>query len=106
MDRLPLTPNGKIDRKALPVPINNNSSETEYIAPSTDVQKLLAELWSTVIHIERVGIYDHFFELGGDSIKAIQVASRLLEAGYKVEIKHLFSHPVIADLCDYVQSVE
>lgn len=106
MDRFPLTPNGKIDRKALPVPINNKSSKTEYFAPSTDVQQLLAELWSTVLQIERVGIYDHFFELGGNSIKAIQVASRLLEAGYKVEIKHFFRHPVIADLCDYVQSVK
>ncbi|WP_289355977.1 non-ribosomal peptide synthetase [Paenibacillus sp. S-12] len=102
LDRMPLTSSGKVDRKALPAPEEGLSAGTEYVAPRTGEEKALVSVWKSVLGAEKIGIFDHFFELGGDSIKAIQVASRLLQAGYKVEIVqhdpvdlHHFNHAVM-----------
>ncbi|MCG7410875.1 non-ribosomal peptide synthase/polyketide synthase, partial [Paenibacillus sp. ACRRX] len=103
LDRLPLTPNGKIDRKGLPTPEGGAYSGMEYTAPRTAAEKVLANVWQTVLNTERVGIMDHFFELGGDSIKSIQVSSRLHQAGYKLEIRDLFKFPTIAQLSPHLQ---
>ncbi|MGG4197323.1 amino acid adenylation domain-containing protein, partial [Paenibacillus jamilae] len=98
LDRMPLTSTGKVDRKALPAPEAGMSAGTEYVAPRTGEEKALVSVWQSVLGVEKIGIQDHFFELGGDSIKAIQVASRLLQAGYKVEMKDLFRYPVVSEL--------
>ncbi|WP_241752459.1 non-ribosomal peptide synthetase, partial [Paenibacillus alvei] len=103
LERLPLTPNGKVDRKALPAPEGGAHTGVEYVAPRTEAEQALAIVWQTVLGVERVGILDHFFELGGDSIKSIQVASRLLQAGYKLEIRDLFKYPTIAQLGSHLQ---
>ncbi|MCC9024179.1 non-ribosomal peptide synthetase [Bacillus nakamurai] len=101
---MPLTSNGKIDRQALPSPLGNLTG-MNYIAPRTKLEKILAAVWESVLGLERVGVSDHFFELGGDSIKSIQVTSNLYEAGYKLEIKHLFKYPTISELVPYVESI-
>ncbi|WP_051240536.1 non-ribosomal peptide synthetase [Paenibacillus alvei] len=98
LDRMPLTSSGKVDRKSLPAPEAGLSTGTEYVAPRTGEEKALVSVWQSVLGVEKIGILDHFFELGGDSIKAIQVASRLLQAGYKVEMKDLFRYPVVSEL--------
>ncbi|WP_211234360.1 non-ribosomal peptide synthase/polyketide synthase, partial [Paenibacillus taiwanensis] len=103
LDRMPLTPNGKIDRKGLPAPEGGVFSGMEYAAPRTAAEQVLASVWQTVLNTERVGIMDHFFELGGDSIKSIQVSSRLHQAGYKLEIRDLFKFPTIAQLSPHLQ---
>lgn len=77
LDALPLTPNGKVDRKALPLP--EQVSDSEYVAPQTATEELVASIWSEVLKVERVGRYDHFFRLGGHSLLATQVLSRLRE---------------------------
>ncbi|MFB6367712.1 amino acid adenylation domain-containing protein, partial [Paenibacillus elgii] len=105
LPRMPLTPNGKIDRKALPAPEGNALGEREYVAPRSETEKALAAVWQSVLSAERVGVTDHFFELGGDSIKSIQVSSRLHQAGYKLEIKDLFKYPTIAQLSLHVQPI-
>ncbi|MFB0847524.1 amino acid adenylation domain-containing protein [Paenibacillus oleatilyticus] len=105
LERMPLTPNGKIDRKALPAPESAMHTRTEYVAPQTDKEKALAAVWQAVLGEERIGVTDHFFELGGDSIKAIQVSSRLHQAGYKLEIRDLFKYPSIAQLSLHIQQV-
>ncbi|CAM4460582.1 non-ribosomal peptide synthetase [Paenibacillus tarimensis] len=102
LECLPLSPNGKIDRKALPTPTSQIDARVEYSAPITPVQELLAEVWQTVLQVDRVGTADHFFELGGDSIKVIQAASMLAESGYEVEVKALFNYPTIAELCEHI----
>ncbi|WP_156897729.1 condensation domain-containing protein, partial [Paenibacillus massiliensis] len=76
-----------------------------YVAPRTAVEQVLAEIWAGVLGMEAIGTQDNFFELGGDSIKALQVSSRLLQAGYRMEMKDLFSHPTVAALSPRVQSV-
>ncbi|NMP07835.1 non-ribosomal peptide synthetase [Paenibacillus polymyxa] len=105
LSRLPLTLNGKVDRRALPAPEPNVDTGMDYVAPETDVQQALAAAWGAILGIQKVGIQDNFFHLGGDSIKAIQVSSRLFQAGYKLEMKDLFKYPTIADLSTYIQPV-
>ncbi|WP_412094192.1 amino acid adenylation domain-containing protein [Bacillus atrophaeus] len=104
LKEMPLTFNGKIDRQALPSP-RENLTGMNYEPPRTELEKILAGVWESVLGAERVGISDHFFELGGDSIKSIQVSSRLYQAGYKFEIKHLFKYPTISELVSYVEPV-
>ncbi|WP_367387461.1 amino acid adenylation domain-containing protein [Bacillus vallismortis] len=101
---MPLTSNGKIDRQALPAPTGNLTGNT-YTAPRTELEKILVGVWESVLGAERVGINDHFFELGGDSIKSIQVTSSLYQSGYKLDIKHLFKHPTIAGLVPFIEPV-
>ncbi|UCH95647.1 MAG: amino acid adenylation domain-containing protein, partial [Candidatus Aminicenantes bacterium] len=104
LDKLPLTPNGKIDRKALPGP-GVKTGQDEYQAPRDDVEEKLAKTWAEVLlgksapeEANPISINDNFFNIGGDSIKAIQVAARLKKFGLKLEIKDLFANPTIKQL--------
>jgi amino acid adenylation domain-containing protein len=85
MDAMPLTPNGKIDRKALPAPDSGRKSrEREFVAPRTDQEKVLAQIWAEVLHLERVGVQDNLFELGADSLHIFQIAARASKAGITI----------------------
>jgi amino acid adenylation domain-containing protein len=99
LDTIPLTPNGKIDRNALPEP--GVSDSREYKAPRTGVEKKLTAAWTDVLGV-KVGIGDSFFHVGGDSIKAIQVAARLRKQDLELKITDLFLHPRIEELANYV----
>ena len=77
---LPTTPNGKLDRKALPAPFHVGTEEQSYEAPRTEMETRLAKIWQEVIGIDRVGIHDNFFEIGGHSLLAVQVVARVKEA--------------------------
>ncbi|WP_327331611.1 non-ribosomal peptide synthetase [Calothrix rhizosoleniae] len=104
LDTLPLTPNGKIDRKALPAP-NLEERENPYIEPGTKIEKTLAEIWCELLLIEKIGINDNFFEIGGDSILSIQVVSRAKNAGIQISAKQIFQHQTIAELARVAGSV-
>lgn len=86
VERLPLTANGKIDVRALPAPdeIPQSSAES-YVAPRTEIEAVLAEIWSEVLRVKRVGVRDNFFELGGHSLFAMQIVSRVRET-FQVEL--------------------
>jgi len=74
LDALPMTPNGKIDRKALPAPFGGiDLVEETYVAPRTEMEQALAAIWQEVLNVERVGIHDNFFDLGGHSLLSMQV---------------------------------
>ncbi|WP_231595047.1 surfactin non-ribosomal peptide synthetase SrfAA, partial [Bacillus sp. JFL15] len=92
MDELPVTANGKIDKKALPAP-DIEAGSAAYKAPETEMETLLSDIWQEVLGLDQIGVSDNFFTLGGDSIKGIQMASRLNQHGYKLEMKDLFQHP-------------
>jgi len=98
LDNMPLTPNGKIDRNALPAPATEPRSLDAEESPRDDRQEMVAAVWKEVLGIQNIGIYDNFFELGGDSIKAIQVSTRLNQLGWKLEVKDLFQFPTIEQL--------
>ncbi|HEX6289539.1 MAG TPA: condensation domain-containing protein, partial [Herpetosiphonaceae bacterium] len=99
LDALPLTPNGKLDRHALPAPgTDRRSAGTDFVAPRTEAEKTLAQIWAAVLRVERVGIHDNFFALGGDSILTIQIIARANQAGLRLSPKHLFQHQTIAQL--------
>jgi len=99
LESLPLTPNGKVDRKALPAPDRDRPElEEAFAAPSTAIEKIMAEIWAQVLGLEQVGIDDNFFELGGDSILSIQVISKANQAGFRITPKQLFQHQTIAQL--------
>ncbi len=93
---IPLTPNGKVDRKALPEPEVNLSVTKEYIAPRTDQEKQLAQIWQQVLGVEKVGIHDDFFELGGHSLLATQVISKIRNTfNNELPLRTLFENSTI-----------
>ncbi|HEY4460886.1 MAG TPA: amino acid adenylation domain-containing protein, partial [Pseudonocardiaceae bacterium] len=100
LDRMPLTSNGKVDRAALPAP----DLSTEYVAPRSPTERVLAEIWATVLGVPLVGRDDSFFALGGDSILSIQVVSRATRAGLPLTPKLLFQHQTIAALAEALGS--
>jgi amino acid adenylation domain-containing protein len=97
MDALPLSPNGKIDRRALPAP--EPGVRDSYVAPRTPVEETLAAIWSEVLGVERVGVHDHFFDLGGYSLLGVRVVARVQEAfGVSIPLHALFQAPTIETL--------
>nr|WP_246276572.1 amino acid adenylation domain-containing protein [Microcoleus asticus] len=104
VDELPLTPNGKVDRKALPAPdAINPQLETTYIAPQTEVEQSIATVWQQVLHLEKVGVDDNFFDLGGHSLLMAQAHSKLREAiDRDVSMIEMFKYPTISSLAKYL----
>ena len=98
LDTLPLTPNGKIDRKALPAPDGEISRENQYVAPRTEVEQILTNIWEELLPVNQISIHDNFFEIGGDSILSIQVVSRAKNAGIILTAKQIFQHQTITEL--------
>ncbi len=103
LEKLPLTANGKVDRKALSAPDGTINAGVEYVAPTNEIEEKLVSIWQEVLAIEKVGINDNFFSLGGDSIKAIQVTSRLYQYNMKLEVKQLFQNQTISKISKYVE---
>lgn len=106
LDRLPLTTQGKVDLRALPEPeIQAGQFAAEYVAPSSAAEEILADIWADVIGLERVGIHDNFFDLGGDSILSLQVISRARQAGLQLSSRLLFVHQTVATLASATGSL-
>ncbi|HKV12758.1 MAG TPA: amino acid adenylation domain-containing protein [Thermoanaerobaculia bacterium] len=107
LDALPLTPNGKVDRRALPAPESERPEpRAGFSAPGTPAEQTLAEIWAQVLGVERVGVYDDFFELGGDSILSIQIVARANQSGLRVTPRQLFEHPTVAALAAVAGTAE
>jgi amino acid adenylation domain-containing protein/non-ribosomal peptide synthase protein (TIGR01720 family) len=104
LNALPLTPNGKLDRQALPAP-DIAATRLGYVAPRTDIEQALTDIWAEVLGVERVGVEDNFFELGGDSILSIQVVSRARRAGLELTPRDMFQHQTVASLVSNVAEV-
>ncbi|HEX7243096.1 MAG TPA: FkbM family methyltransferase, partial [Longimicrobiaceae bacterium] len=102
LEELPLTAHGKVDRRALPAPRSAGDTDT-FAAPTTPVESLLCGVWTEVLGLERVGVADNFFDLGGDSILAIQVVSRARRDGLRMAPRQLFEYPTVARLAEVVE---
>ncbi|CAM4017544.1 amino acid adenylation domain-containing protein [Corallococcus exiguus] len=102
LESLPLTSNGKVDRRALPAPELERSVGTPFVAPRTEVEQRLADIWAKVLRREKVGLHDNFFALGGDSIVSLQIIARAHRVGLRLTPRQLFQHPTIAELAPLV----
>jgi amino acid adenylation domain-containing protein len=105
LDRFPLTPNGKVDRRGLPAPGDARPELNKaFVEFRTPTEELLVDMWSQVLGVERVGIYDDFFDLGGHSLLATQVVSRIRET-FQVEmpLRRLFETPTVAGLAESLE---
>ena len=99
LDELPQTANGKLDRRSLPVPDGQALAHRAYEATVGEIESTLAQIWSELLGVERVGRHDNFFELGGHSLLAVRLVSQLRERlGIELPLSVLFTHPQLADL--------
>jgi non-ribosomal peptide synthase protein (TIGR01720 family) len=97
LDALPLSSNGKVDRRALPDPrLDRAARSREHVAPRSAAERALAEIWSRVLRVERVGVTDDFFELGGDSLLSIQIVAQAARAGLRLTLTQVLQQPTIA----------
>jgi amino acid adenylation domain-containing protein len=97
--QLPLNANGKVDVSALPAPLRQAAGDRDHVAPRTETERILAAIWCDVLHLEVVGVHDGFFELGGRSLHATRVRSRLSDAlGIELPLKLVLEHGTVASL--------
>ena len=108
LEAMPLTPTGKVDLNALPIPDSSQlDREHGYVAPRTTLEQQLADLWASVLGVERVGVHDSFFELGGHSLLATQLTSRLRQQlGIEMPLRNLFESPTIASLAPIIVQIQ
>ncbi|MCK4762555.1 MAG: amino acid adenylation domain-containing protein [Candidatus Aminicenantes bacterium] len=101
IDKIPLTNNGKLDRRALPQPQVKTGAEGG-LEPATDLEKTIGKIWCDVLAIEGIGMEDNFFDLGGDSIKAVQISSRLNDRDLAVNAGDILNYQTISQLILHV----
>jgi len=109
LERMPLTPSGKPDYKALESYQPLSATGTEYIAPATDKEKIIAQIWKEVLQLDKIGIHDNFFDLGGNSMLLLKATNKLRDAfAYKGEIPFMvmFQYTTIYTLSEYLQQLE
>ena len=106
LDHLPLTPNGKVDRAALPAP-DEHRSEQPYVAPQTETEILIAEMFAEVLGQEKVGLYDSFFDAGGHSLLAVQLIGRIRKV-FSVDppLRFFFENPTVQGVAETVQALQ
>ena len=102
LEKIPLTINGKIDLNALPLPTLNKLS-TNYIEPNTPLEKLICQIYSEITGSKKIGVKDNFFDLGGHSLSAIKLVSRLFSSiGKEIPVRIVFSHSSPEALANYI----
>jgi amino acid adenylation domain-containing protein len=109
LEEIPLTPSGKTDRKALPAMDETLILRTgaEYVSPRSTIEKTIANIWKVLLHVDKVGIHDHFFDIGGNSLIMIRLSSRLKEAFKRdIPVVSLFNYPTIAALATHLSQEE
>jgi amino acid adenylation domain-containing protein len=104
VSELPLGPTGKVNRLALPPPAVAEERTSDFVAPRTPVEKELARIWADVLHVEQVGVGDDFLDLGGDSLGAVQVVSRIrIELGATLPVSAVFESSTLESLAAEIQ---
>jgi hypothetical protein len=99
LDALPLTASGKVDRQALPAPTGEPATDADYVAPRSEFERVIADLWAEVLGVARVGVHDNFFALGGHSLLATRVVNKIeLLTGLTVSLKQFFLAPTVEAL--------
>jgi surfactin family lipopeptide synthetase A/lichenysin synthetase A len=101
---IPLTPNGKVNRQALPIPdASNIQRKEEYIEPETEMEKTIAEIWQEVLNLEKIGIDDNFFDIGGNSLNIMQVNKKVNQVfNTTMSVVEMFRYPTIRLLAQFL----
>ena len=100
---LPLTSNGKVDRRALPNPQGRPEELGEYVAPRTEVERALADIWAQLLQVDQVGVHDNFFELGGHSLHSVKLITRVAELfALRLSAIAVFQYPTIEQMARLV----
>lgn len=102
LETIPMTASGKIDRKSLPVP-DFAQPARKYVPPVTSKEKELCHLMEELLHVEQVGVADDFFELGGDSLTAIEFLAKAHDSGIVFALQNIFDYPTVRQLCDHLE---
>lgn len=105
LDRIPLTPNGKVDTKNLPKPDEYYDTGTRFEAPKTENEIKIAKAFSDVLNIKKIGVNDSFFDIGGNSIKAIALVAEL-QADFEVKVNDIFQYQTIGELASNVKEIK
>lgn len=101
---IPLTPNGKVDRKALPAPETNHGTGVEYVAPRTETERKMVEIWEEVLGVTPIGINDNFFQLGGHSLKITSMIARMRNSfDVDLPITEFFNYQTIAEIATMIE---
>ncbi|HEX3048369.1 MAG TPA: non-ribosomal peptide synthetase [Bacillota bacterium] len=104
IDKIPLTLNGKIDKKALPQPQLGVNQATAYVAPRNPTEEKMVDLWRELLGVDKIGINDSFFELGGDSLKATSLVARIYkDIGMEISLIDIFNQPSIKEIVAKLQ---
>jgi amino acid adenylation domain-containing protein/non-ribosomal peptide synthase protein (TIGR01720 family) len=104
LKEFPLLPSGKLNRQAFPEPATVLAEiEEQYTAPRNEKEKRISEIWESVLGRKKIGVHDNFFRIGGDSIKSLQIVSRMTQTGYRIKVKDLFDCQTIAKLAPLVE---
>lgn len=107
LESIPLTPNGKIDRKQLERLHIDYSASANYVAPRNEIEQKLVEIWQEVLGVEKVGIQDNFFDLGGHSLTATKLVSRIQEEfSIKLSINKVFEYVTIEQQAEYIENLK
>ena len=106
LERLPLTPNGKVDRRALPRLTGKRPELGEnFAAPRTPIEEVLVKIWAEILSLDRVGIFDSFFDLGGHSLLSVKLMFRVKEVfQLELSLQNLFEAPTVADFAQLVEA--
>jgi amino acid adenylation domain-containing protein/non-ribosomal peptide synthase protein (TIGR01720 family) len=104
LDRMPLTQHHKVDRSRLPQP--QGSDDAAYRPPENEIQNTIADVMSSVLGVKKIGLYDNFFEIGGDSIKAVMVSARLRKHGWNLEVRDIFSQQILEKMAEAARPVK
>ena len=108
LDEMPLTPSGKVDRRALPAPQQSRPElDKQYAAPRNEIERQIAAIWQEVLKVERVGIHDNFFDLGGHSLLILQMQGKLHERLQSdLSMVEMFKHPTVHSLAERLMRPE
>ncbi|HLP48374.1 MAG TPA: amino acid adenylation domain-containing protein, partial [Candidatus Kapabacteria bacterium] len=109
LEKIPLTPSGKVDIKKLQASTNLLSSGIEYVSPKSDIESTIVKVWQNLLGLEKIGIHDNFFDLGGNSLTIIRLNSRLKEVlpdKKDISVVTLFNHPTVSSLVNYLNRNE
>jgi acyl carrier protein len=104
LDALPLTASGKTDRNALPPPdLTQRDTGQDHVAPTTTLEREIADIWTDVLGTDHIGLHDDFFDLGGHSMMVMRLAAKLRETyGVEMSLTTLFEHPTVAEQAEAV----